>query len=47
MESSLKELETKTEVVATLELQAKLMAQTIGREKVEEHKQKEVVKQRE
>ena len=43
----LKELETKTEVVARLELQAKSMAQKIVREKVEEHKHKEVVKQRE
>ena len=34
-------------VVAKLELQAKSMAQKIVREKVEEHKQKEVVKQRE
>ena len=47
MESRLKELETKTEVLARLELQAKLMARKIGREKVEEHKQKEVVKHRE
>ena len=34
-------------MVARLELQAKSMAQKIVREKVEEHKQKEVVKQRE
>ena len=40
MESRLKELETKTKVVARLEVQAKLMARKIGREKVEEHKQK-------
>ena len=40
MESRLKELETKTEVLARLELQAKLVARKIGREKMEEHKQK-------
>ena len=40
LESRLKEDETKTEIVARLELQAKLMARKIGREKVEEHKQK-------
>ena len=34
-------------MVARLELQAKSMAQKIVREKVEEHKQKEVVYQRE
>ena len=34
-------------MVARLELQAKSMAQKIVREKVEEHKQKKVVKQRE
>ena len=39
-ESRLKEHETKTEIVARLELQAKLVARKIGREKVEEHKQK-------
>ena len=38
---------TKTEEVARLELQAKSMAQQIVREKVEEHKHKEDVKQRE
>ena len=32
--------------MATLELQAKSMAQKIVREKVEEHKQKELVKHR-
>ena len=45
MESRLKHLETKTEMLARLELQAKLMVQKIGREEVEEHKQKEEVKQ--
>ena len=43
LESRLKEHETKTEVVARLELQAKSMAQKIVQEKVEEHKQKELV----
>ena len=45
--SRLKELETITEVVARLELQARSMAEKIVREKMEEHKQKEVAKQRE
>ena len=47
MESRLIDLETKTEVVARLELQAKTMAQKIVRDKVEEHKQKDIVKRRE
>ena len=38
LESRLKEHETKTEVVARLELQAKSMAQKIVQEKVEEHR---------
>ena len=38
LESRLKEDETKTEVVARLELQAKSMAQKIVQEKVEEHR---------
>ena len=43
----MKELETKTEAVARLELQAKSIAQKIVREKVEEHKHKKDVKHRE
>ena len=42
----MKQLET-NEMVARLELQAKSMAEKIVPEKVEEHKQKEIVKQRE
>ena len=40
----LKELETKVEVVPRIELQAKSTAEKLVREKVEEHKQKEIVK---
>ena len=40
----LKELETKVEVVLRIEVQAKSMAEKLVREKVEEHKQKEIVK---
>lgn len=47
LELRLEELETKAEVVAKLELQAKSMAEKMVKEKVEEHNQKEVVKQRE
>ena len=42
----MKKLET-NEMVARLELQAKSLAEKIVREKVEEYKQKEIVKQRE
>ena len=42
----MKELET-NEMVARLELQAKSMAEKMVREKVEGHKQKEILKQRE
>ena len=42
-ESRLKEHDTKTEIVARLELQAKSMARKVVQEKVEEHKQKELV----
>ena len=43
LESRLKEDETKTEVVARLELEAKSMTRKVIQEKVEEHKQKELV----
>ena len=43
LESRLKEDATKTEVVARLELEAKSMARKVVQEKVEEHKQKELV----
>ena len=42
----MKKLET-NEMVARLELQAKSMAEKMVREKVEGHKQKEILKQRE
>ena len=44
LESRLKELETKVEVVLRIELQAKSMTEKLVRKKVEEHKQKEIVK---
>ena len=43
LESRLKEDETKTEIVARLELQANSMARKVVHEKVEEHKRKELV----